>query len=85
MARGRAVRGLVYMWLAAPPMRRGRLTKKFRRWDVEQSWLLPPSVRELVPEDHAAHFVRELMRNDLELNAILDSYVEEGGQPPCHW
>jgi hypothetical protein len=31
---------------------------------VEQRWLLPPSVQELVPEDHLAHFVRETVRED---------------------
>ncbi|NIM28454.1 MAG: IS5/IS1182 family transposase, partial [Gammaproteobacteria bacterium] len=65
-------------------MRRDRMAKKFRRWDVEQHWLLPPSVRELVPVDHPAHFVRELVRNDLDLSAILDCYAEERGQPPFH-
>jgi len=60
------------------------MAKKFRRWDVEQRWLLPPSVRELVPEDHPAHFVRELVREDLDLSAILDCYAEERGQPPFH-
>ena len=60
------------------------MAKRFRRWDVEQRWLLPPSVQELVPDDHPAHFVRELVRNDLDLGAILDCYAEERGQPPFH-
>ena len=60
------------------------MAKRFRRWDVEQRWLLPPSVKELVPADHPAHFVRELVRNDLDLEAILDGYAEERGQPPFH-
>jgi len=37
-----------------------------------------------VPDDHPAHFVRELVRNDLDLSAILDCYAEEHGQPPFH-
>ena len=60
------------------------MAKRFRRWEVEQRWLLPPSVKDLVPEDHPAHFVRELVRNDLDLSAILDGYTEERGQPPFH-
>jgi transposase len=60
------------------------MAKKFRRWDVEQRWLLPPSVKELVPDDHPAHFVRDLVRNDLDLGAIVDCYAEERGQPPFH-
>jgi len=51
---------------------------------VEQRWLLPPSVRELVPDGHPAHLVRELVRNDLDLDAILGCYAEERGQPPFH-
>ena len=60
------------------------MSKSFREWRVDQEWLLPPSVRELVPEDDAAHFVRELVRDDLDLSAILDTYAEERGFPPYH-
>jgi transposase len=60
------------------------MSKTFRAWEVEQRWLLPPSVLELVPPGHPAHFVRELVRQDLDLSAILDAYVEERGQPPYH-
>jgi hypothetical protein len=35
------------------------MSKTFRPWDVEQRWLLPPSVHELVPAVHVAHFVRD--------------------------
>jgi transposase len=58
--------------------------KTFREWRVDQPWLLPPSVRELVPEGDAAHFVRELVREELDLSAILDTYGEERGFPPYH-
>jgi transposase len=60
------------------------MTKKFREWDVEQAWLLPPSVLELVPSDHPAHFIRELVRVDLDVTAILGAYTERRGQPPYH-
>ena len=58
--------------------------KTFREWRVDQPWLLPPSVRELVPEGDAAHFVRDLVREELDLGAILDVYEEERGFPPYH-
>jgi len=58
--------------------------KKFRDWDVDQMWLLPPSVKELVPEGHPAHFVRELVRRELNLREILEVYREERGYPPYH-
>ena len=58
--------------------------KTFRPWDVDQGWLFPPSVKDLVPPDHLAHFVRELVREELDLSAILATYTEERGYPPYH-
>jgi transposase len=60
------------------------MSKTFRVWEVEQRWLLPPSIEELVPAGHVAHFVRETVREELDLRAILSSYPEERGQPPYH-
>src|SRR5215213_8645562 len=60
------------------------MAKVFRSWDVDQGWLLPPSVHEFVPPDHLAHFVRDTVREALDLSAILDSYTEERGFPPYH-
>jgi transposase len=60
------------------------MSKTFRPWDVEQRWLLPPSVHELVPPSHVAHFVRETVRENLDLNAIFAAYREERGYPPYH-
>jgi transposase len=41
-------------------------------------------VHELVPAGHVAHFVRETVREDLDLSAILSVYSEEWGYPPYH-
>lgn len=60
------------------------MSKTFRPWQVEQAWLLPPSVKDLVPEGDPAHFVRDLVRDELDLSAILDTYDEERGYPPYH-
>ena len=60
------------------------MSKTFRPWDIEQRWLLPPSVHELVPAGHVAHFVRDTVREDLDLGAILSVYSEERGYPPYH-
>jgi transposase len=59
------------------------MSKTFRAWDVDQSWLLPPSIQDLVPKDHVAHFVRDTVRG-LDLSAILSKYSEERGYPPYH-
>ena len=37
------------------------MAKQFREWRVDERWLFPPSVRELVPEKHVADFVRDLI------------------------
>src|SRR5918994_1859270 len=60
------------------------MSKTFRPWDVDQLWLLPPSVHDLVPAGHVAHFVRDTVRETLDLAAILASYDEERGYPPYH-
>ena len=60
------------------------MAKQFREWRVDERWLFPPSVRELVPEKHVAHFVRDLVREQLDLSGILDCYREERGYPPYH-
>jgi transposase len=59
------------------------VAKTFRPWNLTQSWLLPPSINELVPAEHPAHFVRDTVR-DLDLSEILDCYQEERGFPPFH-
>jgi len=60
------------------------MSKTFRAWEVDQGWLLPPSVHEFVPPGHLAHFVRDTVREGLDLSAILDMYKEERGYPPYH-
>ena len=46
--------------------------------------MLPPTVQELVPEGHVAHFVRDTVRDDLDLEEIFGCYREERGYPPYH-
>jgi len=58
--------------------------KTFRSWAVDQPLWLAPSVQELVPAGHLAHFIRDTVRESLELSAILGVYSEERGYPPYH-
>jgi transposase len=58
------------------------MSKTFRPWDVDQPQLLPPSILEFVPEGHVAHFIRNLVREELDLSRILDAYTEPRGYPP---
>jgi transposase len=61
------------------------MSKTYRAWDVDQEWLLPPSIHDFVPRDHPAHLVREIVRGELDLSAILAGYERElRGFPPYH-
>lgn len=60
------------------------MSKSFRSWDVDQSWLLPPSLHQFVPPGHLAHFVRDTVREALDLSAIVGVYKSAQGQPPYH-
>lgn len=60
------------------------MSKRFRPWNPTQKWLLPPEITEFIPEGHAAHFVRNLVVEELDLSRILDTYTEERGFPPFH-
>jgi transposase len=58
------------------------MSKTFRPWDIDQSWLLPPSVHDFVPAGHPAHLIREIVREELDLSAIVSRYEEPRGFPP---
>lgn len=61
------------------------MSKTYRAWDVDQVWLLPPSIHDFVPPDHPAHLVREIVRGELDLSALLAPYERElRGYPPYH-
>jgi transposase len=62
----------------------GGMSKVFRPWDVDEVWLLPASVQDFVPPKHVAHFIRETVRDGLDLRAILCEYDDERGYPPYH-
>jgi transposase len=59
--------------------------KTFRPYDISQLLLLPPDLRQWLPDDHLALYVSDVVEQ-LDLSAILKPY-EEGdarGQPPYH-
>jgi transposase len=60
------------------------MAKTYRPYVPEQDLLLPPSLREWLPEDHLAFFVSDLI-DQLDLSAITSAYEdEERGYPPYH-
>jgi transposase len=59
--------------------------KTYRAWDVDQAWLLSPSVHDFVARDHPAHLIREIVREELDLAAIMAACEHElRGFPPYH-
>src|SRR5208283_4876593 len=60
------------------------MAKVYRPYFPEQDFLLPPSLREWLPESHLAYFVSDMI-DQLDLSAIEGHYErEERGQPPYH-
>src|SRR3989442_10810599 len=58
------------------------MAKAYRAYLPEQDLLLPPSLRDWLPENHLAHFVSDVV-DQLDLSAIESVYEkEERGKPP---
>ena len=60
--------------------------KTFKPYNPEQLFLLPPALRDWLPEGHLALFLSDVVETALDLTAILVTY-ETGdgrGQPPYH-
>lgn len=58
------------------------MAKRFRPYDLDQQLLLPPDLRDWLPEGHLALFVLDVIAV-LDLDTILEVYeVEHRGQPP---
>lgn len=60
-----------------------QLAKTFRFYDPKQSFLMPHSLDDWLPEDHLARYVGEVV-DELDITPILESYDEERGYPPYH-
>ena len=60
------------------------MAKVYRPYFPEQDFLLPPSLREWLAEDHLSYFVSDLI-DQLDLSQIEQHYErEERGYPPYH-
>jgi transposase len=58
------------------------MAKGYRTYLPEQDLLLPPSLREWLPENHLAYFVSDVV-DELDLSAMYAVYEKEKrGQPP---
>jgi transposase len=60
------------------------MAKTYRPYLPEQDFLLPPSLRDWLPDDHLVFFVSDLI-DHLDLSAITTVYEDEDrGYPPYH-
>jgi transposase len=60
------------------------MAKTYRPYLPEQDLLLPPSLRDWLPEGHLAYFVSDLV-DQLDMSAIMAVYEDEDrGYPPYH-
>jgi transposase len=58
------------------------MSKTYKPYQPEQDFLLPPSLKDWLPEKHLAYFVGEVV-DELDLWGIYAVYErEERGQPP---
>lgn len=57
---------------------------KFREYSPDQSLLLPPDLKDWLPEDHLVYFLRDVV-DSLDLSPIYCKYdARKGGQPAYH-
>jgi len=54
---------------------------RFQPWNINEQFLLPPTLDEYVPEDHLSYFVRDLVSEHLDLDKIYASYHPTMGKP----
>ena len=60
------------------------MSTAFKPYDLDQPFLLPPSLKEWLPENHLAYFISDVV-DELNLGEILEIYSNtDRGQPPYH-
>jgi transposase len=60
------------------------MSKQFRPWNPEQTYLFAPSPRDWLPENHLVYFLLDVV-GQMDLSALLLPYqAQERGQPPFH-
>jgi len=57
---------------------------KFKSYDPNQLFILPPDMKDWLPEDDLVYFIMDVIRS-LDLGPIYQTYDNsKGGQPPYH-
>jgi transposase len=55
------------------------VSKRFRTCDLDQVFLLPPSLQDWLPEGHLARFIADVT-DQLDLSKILAVYARKDGR-----
>lgn len=58
------------------------MSHKFKDYNQQQNWLLPPSIEELIPQDHPVRIVNGVIEH-LDLQPLIKAYSKDG-QPSYH-
>ena len=58
------------------------MSRRFRDWRPDQSWLFPPSPQDWLPENHLVYFLMEVSRKIDTSLIVGDDDSDRGGQPP---
>jgi transposase len=53
--------------------------KQFRPYSLDQEWLLPPSMRDWLPQNHLARFIAEVTQ-EMNVSSLFVRYRQSGGQ-----
>ena len=60
------------------------MSRTFREWSPDQSWLFPPSPQDWLPDGHLVYFLMDVSEQ-LDRSPIMEKYdSEKGGKPPYH-
>ena len=60
------------------------MSKTFRNWSPDQTWLLPPSPRDWLDENHLVYFLLDVV-GEMDLTPFFERYRNSvSGQPPFH-
>lgn len=58
------------------------MNTNFQAYNQQQNWLFPPSIEELIPQNHPVRIVNGVIEQ-LDLNLLIDAYSKEG-KPSYH-
>lgn len=58
------------------------MSHKFKEYNQQQNWLFPPSIEEMIPQDHPVRIVNGVIEH-LDLQPLIKAYSKDG-QPSYH-